>query len=197
MTKAAQGTQLTQRFEEALLYAAELHAEQRRKRSNIPYLAHLLAVTALVLADGGNEDEAIAALLHDAVEDQGGMETFKEIDQRFGSEGAHIVLEVSDSTEIPKPPWRARKEQYLTSLSDASPSAILVSLADKLNNARTILHDLEIEGEDVWERFNGGKDGTLWYYDELIQAFQRRESGWLLDELVRTVAEIHRLTDCK
>jgi (p)ppGpp synthase/HD superfamily hydrolase len=138
MTKTTQGTQLSNRFQEALLYAAKLHARQRRKRSNIPYLAHLLAVTALVLEDGGDEDEAIAALLHDAVEDQGGLKTLKEIDQKFGARVAHIVLEVSDSTEDPKPAWRERKEQYLASLSSASPSAIRVSLADKVHNARTI-----------------------------------------------------------
>lgn len=153
---------LTERFEAALVYAAHLHAEQRRKRSSVPYVAHLLGVTSLVLEDGGDEDEAIAALLHDAVEDQGGLETLQEIKQRFGSEVAEIVDALTDAYSEPKLPWKGRKQAYISSIRSASPSAIRVSLADKVYNARATLSDIRREGEAGWRRFNGGKEGTLW-----------------------------------
>ncbi|UCF28016.1 MAG: HD domain-containing protein, partial [Chloroflexota bacterium] len=130
---------LTDRFEEALIYAARLHAEQKRKRSSVPYFAHLLGVTSLVLEDGGEEDEAIAALLHDAVEDQGGVETLMDIRLKFGSEVADIVDALTDSYTDPKPPWRERKEAFIASIRTASPAVIRVSLADKVYNARATL----------------------------------------------------------
>jgi (p)ppGpp synthase/HD superfamily hydrolase len=184
---------LTDRFEEALIFAARLHTGQMRKRSNIPYIAHLLGVTSLVLEDGGTEDEAIAALLHDAVEDQGGLKTLEEIRLRFGELVADIVMAVSDSHTEPKPPWRERKEAYISSMREASPSAIRVSLADKVYNARSTLQDLRFEGETAWLKFNGGKDGTLWYYEQLIQAFEIHGSNPLLSELIRTVDQIRKL----
>jgi len=138
---------LTSRFENALVYAAQLHARQVRKRSNVPYIAHLLGVTSLVLEDGGQEDEAIAALLHDAVEDQGGIETLKEIQQKFGLEVADIVIGVTDAISDPKPPWRERKEAYIASIRTASPAVLRVSLADKVYNARATLRDIRREGE--------------------------------------------------
>jgi GTP pyrophosphokinase len=144
-----------------MVYAACLHAGQTRKRTDRPYIGHLLGVTALVLENGGDEDEAIAALLHDAVEDQGGVITLEAIRRKFGDRVARIVEGCTDSFTTPKPPWRQRKEDYLARLRTALPDVRLVSAADKLNNAREILRDYRTEGEAVWARFNGGKDGTL------------------------------------
>jgi GTP pyrophosphokinase len=185
---------LGERFERALLYAARLHEKQQRKRSEVPYIAHLLGVTALVLEDGGDEDEAIAALLHDAVEDQGGLDTLETIRVEFGERVAGIVLEVSDSYQQPKPPWRERKAAYITSLGESSPGAVRVSLADKVYNARSTLEDLRREGEAAWNKFNGGRDGTLWYYDELLKAFSLHGQNPLLSELERVVGQIRIMT---
>lgn len=191
---------LTVRFEEALVYAAQLHRFQTRKGTEIPYVSHLLAVTALVIQDGGDEDQAIAALLHDAVEDQGGRETLAEIHRRFGEQVARIVEHCTDAYEDPKPPWRARKESYLARLRQAPPEVQRVSLADKLHNARSILRDLRSGGPQVWERFRGGKEGTLWYYRSLVEIFTPAETqapirtnGYMAAELNRVYAEIVRL----
>jgi (p)ppGpp synthase/HD superfamily hydrolase len=132
---------LTSKFVEAVQYAAEKHATQTRKASDIPYLGHLLSVAGLVIEADGTETQAIAALLHDAAEDQGGEETLAEIREKFGADVATIVDECSDTFETPKPPWRQRKERYIRHLPDASDDAILVSLADKLDNARAMLRD--------------------------------------------------------
>ena len=185
---------LTERFEDALIYAARLHANQRRKRSSVPYLAHLLGVTSLVLEDGGGEDEAIAALLHDAVEDQGGLNTLAEIKRRYGGEVAEIVDGLTDAYSDPKPPWKERKQAYIASIRTANPAVIRVSLADKVYNARSTLRDIRREGEAGWEKFNGGKEGTLWYYRQLIQEFEHHGSRSLLSELIRIVSEIEILT---
>jgi (p)ppGpp synthase/HD superfamily hydrolase len=184
---------LTARFEEALVYAARLHAGQLRKGTEIPYVSHLLAVAGLVLENGGVEDEAIAALLHDAVEDQGGARTRDEIRRRFGENVAAIVDGCTDAETIPKPPWRERKERYVAHIAEAPASVRLVSASDKLHNARSILSDLRSCGDNVWGRFKGGKDGTLWYYRSLVEAFRSHGSSPLVDELTRTVAEIERL----
>jgi GTP pyrophosphokinase len=181
---------LTERFEDALVYANRLHAKQVRKRSQVPYFAHLLGVTSLVLEDGGGEDEAIAALLHDAVEDQGGLDTLEEIRQRYGTGVAEIVDAVTDAHTDPKPPWRARKEKYIASIRTASPQALRVSLADKVYNARATLRDIRREGESGWERFNSGKEGTLWYYRQLIKEFDKHGSRDLLQELIRIVDQL-------
>jgi GTP pyrophosphokinase len=186
---------LSERFEEALRLAAQLHAGQKRKESETPYLAHLLSVTALVLEAGGDEEVAIAALLHDAVEDQGGVETLEMIRRRFGPRVADIVDECTDSYTIPKPPWRERKDAYIAHLREATPEAKLVSLADKLHNARSILRDLRQDGGEIWEKFNGGKAGTLWYYRTLLEVFQASMSDPLVDELGRVVNDIRRLAD--
>lgn len=185
---------LTSRFEEALSYAFRLHSTQTRKGSGVPYVSHLLAVTALVLEYGGDEDQAIAALLHDAVEDQGGLPTLEQIRARFGPQVAEIVLACSDSLETPKPPWRERKERYLAHLPTHLPAARLVSLADKVHNARTILADYGRIGPEIWERFKGGKDGTLWYYRELARVFRATGSEPLIDELERLVGELENLS---
>lgn len=186
--KAGRG--LSTRFEDALSYATRLHSAQKRKNSNIPYVAHLLGVTALVLEDGGDEDEAIAALLHDAVEDQGGLEILEEIRNRYGERVAKIVDAVTDSYSTPKPPWRERKEQYIQSIGTASESAVRVSLADKVYNASSTLRDIHLEGEDGWSRFKGGKEGTLWYYRQLIDAFQKFGSNYMLRALEHIYAEL-------
>jgi (p)ppGpp synthase/HD superfamily hydrolase len=183
---------LTKRFEDALVYSNRLHAEQTRKRSQVPYIAHLLGVTSLVLEDGGGEDEAIAALLHDAVEDQGGLATLEEIRQRYGTSVAEIVIAVTDAYTDPKPPWRARKEKYIASIRTASPQALRVSLADKVYNARATLRDIQREGESAWERFNGGKVGMLWYYQQLIKEFSKHGSRSLLQELIRIVDQLEQ-----
>ena len=184
---------LTTRFEEALVYAARLHADQRRKASGAPYVSHLLGTAALVLEHGGDEDEAIAALLHDAIEDQGGAATREEIRRRFGDRVTEIVDGCTDSDTQPKPPWRERKEAYIAHLPHASESARLVSAADKLYNIRTILIDYRRVGERIWDRFSGGKDGTLWYYRALVDAFTASGTNPLTEELARVVTELERL----
>jgi (p)ppGpp synthase/HD superfamily hydrolase len=186
---------LTERFQAALSYATELHSIQVRKGSNVPYVSHLLSVTALVLEDGGNEDQAIAALLHDAIEDQArdGM-TRKEIRERFGEQVLSIVEACTDADTIPKPLWRERKERYIAHIRDMPDEAFKVSLADKLHNARSILADLRRVGEEVWERFNAGKEDTLRYYSEPVRAFDERAPGYMAAELGRTFSEIKRLS---
>jgi (p)ppGpp synthase/HD superfamily hydrolase len=186
---------LSPRFREALDYALELHAHQTRKGGKVPYISHLLSVTALVLEDGGAEDEAIAALLHDAVEDQGGKPTHEEIRRRFGEGVARIVDGCTDTDEIPKPPWRERKQSYIEHIRGATPEVRRVSLADKLHNARTILRDFRRSGNDVWDRFTGGKEGTLWYYRAILNAYGAGDGSYLLEELERVVAELERLAE--
>lgn len=181
------------RFDDALLLARDLHDEQLRKGTKTPYMAHLLAVTSLVLEDGGDEDEAIAALLHDAVEDQGGPATLRLIRARFGERVAAIVDACTDTDEDPKPPWRARKEAYVEHLATAERSALRVSLADKLHNARSIVFDLEAHGDEVWDRFSPPKSATLWYYDALAEAFIARDAGPMAIELRRTVDAMRSL----
>ena len=156
---------LAERFEEALTFATRLHATQTRKGGDIPYIAHLLGVTSIALEYGATEDQAIAALLHDAMEDQGGRPTLEKIREKFGPEVADIVEHCSDSDVDTKTgrkkPWRQRKKTYIENLSGAPPSVLLVSAADKLHNARTILADYRVLGDDLWPRFNGKKKGTL------------------------------------
>ena len=189
---------LTDRFKEALWYATDLHAEQFRKGSGVPYVAHLLGVVSLVLEYGGTEDEAIAALLHDAVEDQGGQDTRLLIAEKFGENVAQIVDGCTDSDSTPKPPWQERKESYIAHLKNTTPSVRLVSSCDKLYNARSILADYRMMGDAIWERFKGGKkDGTLWYYQELVLEFKKIGDHPVYDELERTVQEILRLVGSK
>jgi (p)ppGpp synthase/HD superfamily hydrolase len=185
--------ELGARFHEALVYAAQIHAAQRRKRTATPYIAHLLGVTSIVLEHGGDEDEAIGALLHDAVEDQGGQPRLDDIRRRFGPAVAEIVAGCTDSDTTPKPPWRPRKEAYLAHLPAASRSTQLVSAADKLYNVRSIVEDYRVCGETVWQRFSGGRDGSLWYYRAVFEAFDKLPGTPLLDQLRRAVEELERL----
>jgi (p)ppGpp synthase/HD superfamily hydrolase len=196
-TKEQRGKEETiirSRFEEALVFANRLHVNQTRKGTSTPYIAHLLAVTALVIENGGTEDEAIAALLHDAVEDQGGQETRDEIRRRFGNKVVSIVDGCTDTDQVSKPPWRERKEEYIARLrKESSDSVRLVSLADKVHNARTILADHSQTGDAVWARFKGGKEGTLWYYRSFVDAFRSFGSSPLLEELKQLVLNMERL----
>lgn len=186
----------TERFDEALRYAHELHRTQERKGGRgVPYVSHLMGVCSLVLEAGGDEDQAIAALLHDAMEDQGGLPTLEEIRRRFGDRVATIVDACTDAYDEPKPPWRPRKEAYLDRLPGEPPEALLVSLADKVHNARTILLDVRADGEGYLDNFTGGRVGTLWYYRALVEAFRSIEGfdSVLVDELDRVTAELERI----
>jgi GTP pyrophosphokinase len=184
---------LSDRFTDALGLACELHRMQVRKATQIPYIAHLLAVASIALEHGATEDEAIAAVLHDAVEDQGGAATATRIRERFGANVADIVVACSDTDVVPKPPWRERKEAYVAHARSAAPSVRLVSASDKLHNARSILSDYRELGETVWSRFSGGRDGTLWYYRSLVEAFASHGRSRLVVELDRVVTELEKL----
>jgi (p)ppGpp synthase/HD superfamily hydrolase len=187
---------LGQRFEEALVLAYRLHADQSRKGADTPYIAHCLAVASLVIENGGNEDEAIAALLHDVIEDQGGQKAREEIRRRFGRQVVEIIDGCTDTDQVPKPPWRKRKEDHIARLRKHSSASVrLVFLADKVHNAKTILADYLVVGETLWERFKGGKAGTLWYYRTLVEVFKTFGSSPLFRELDRLVSEIGRLSD--
>ncbi len=189
---------LTQRFTDALVYAADLHKAQPRKGTRIPYVSHLLQVAGIALERGADEDVAIAALLHDAVEDQGGPPRLEEIRGKFGDRVAGIVDACTDAAPLPgqkKPDWRPRKQAYLDRLKHHGPDALLVTAADKLHNARSILLDLREDGVAAFDKFTGGVDGTLWYYRELAGILTDRLPGPLTRELVRTVGEIERLVE--
>jgi len=186
---------LSERFEQAFLYASNLHRNQKRKGSSTPYLAHLLGAASLVLEDGGSEDEAIAALLHDAPEDQGGLEVLEEIRRRFGEQVAMIVDGCTDSYENPKPPWRLRKESFLERLAESAQGVQRVALADKVHNARSLLADLRRSGEKVWARFNGGKEGTLWYYRSLVEVYRGLPPTAMFASFEETVLKIEALAD--
>ncbi len=185
---------LSSKFSEALVYAASAHCDQLRKGTEIPYFAHILGVTSIALEFGATDTEAIAALLHDTVEDCGGAERLQDIRARYGNGVAKIVEGCTDTDQLPKPPWRERKERYISHLRDADASIRLVSAADKLHNATAILRDLRQHGDAVWTRFKGGKEGTLWYYRALVTTFRAHADHTnLTGELDRTVTELERL----
>jgi len=188
----------TERFECALIYAHQLHKDQPRKGTEVPYISHLLAVASLVIEIDGDEDEVIAALLHDGPEDQGGDKTLNEIREKFGDRVADIVAECSDTFEDPKPPWTERKEKYIQNLKNASKSALKVSCADKLHNARSILFDYKIIGEELWGRFTGGKEGTLWYYKTLVDTYKETLAPInLVNEISSVVDELLSLSNSR
>jgi (p)ppGpp synthase/HD superfamily hydrolase len=184
----ALGIQLQRAFQ----YAAEKHAGQTRKQSAVPYLSHLMAVASLVLEAGGDEEMAIAALLHDVVEDCGGMPRLREIRKRFGPRVARIVEGCTDSFGEPKPEWMERKKDYLREVKHADRETRLVSASDKLHNVRTILADYRQQGEAIWTRFSGKKEGTLWYYRALSDEYQRRYRNRITHELAIVVEELER-----
>jgi (p)ppGpp synthase/HD superfamily hydrolase len=188
---------LTWRFDTALQFASGLHHDQARKGGHIPYVAHLMSVCALVLESGGDEDQAIAALLHDAVEDRGGRSTLDTIRQMFGDRVATTVESCSDSMATnpdKKLPWQSRKDKYLEHLRSANADALIVSAADKLHNARAILADYRELGEGLWSRFNAPKQDQLWFYGEMINTLQQTAAPKsLVDELGLVVGELKRL----
>jgi (p)ppGpp synthase/HD superfamily hydrolase len=174
-------------FDDALAFASGLHRAQVRKGTPIPYVAHLLGVCSLVIEHGGTEDQAIAALLHDAVEDQGGSPRLVEIRGRYGDVVAEIVADCTDAWTDPKPPWHERKEAYLATLRSKHPRSLLVSLADKVHNAEAIVRDHRLLGDDLWCRFKGGREGTIWNYRSLSAIFDEAMPGALADQLARIV----------
>ena len=183
---------LTDRFDVAFNYAREAHATQLRKGTLTPYLAHLMGVASIVLDDGGTEDEAIAALLHDAAEDHGGRARLDDIRGRFGDAVARIVEDCTDSWEMPKRPWAERKSAYIEHARTLAPSSLRVSAADKVHNTYAILRDLRNIGEAVWERFNASADDVMAYYQALVRAYRHAGGGRLVDELERIVRGIER-----
>jgi len=191
-TQESDAPSLTLRFSEAVSFALRVHALQVRKGTAIPYICHPLAVASLVLEDGGDEEEAIAALLHDAVEDGGGRPVLEEIRHRFGDRVADIVWACSDTDQVPKPPWQERKRAYIRHVREASADVRRVSCADKLHNARSILKDYREIGDELWSRFNATRDQTFWYYRKLVEAFREAGGGRLTDELDRVVSALER-----
>ena len=197
MSEQTSTPKLTGQFSKALVYAELKHHNQVRKGGDIPYIGHLLSVAGLVINDGGSESQAIAALLHDGVEDSGGPATLDEITKNFGDDVARIVDECSDTDVEPKPPWRERKQAYIDHLADVGADTLLVSVADKLDNARSMLRDYHEHGSSLWERFTV-KDphDHLWYYRELLKAYCSRGcTSWMVDELDRVVKELKRLVE--
>ncbi len=187
-------TDLPSRFGQALAYADSAHAGQLRKGTTVPYIAHLLGVAALALEHGADEDEAIAALLHDTVEDCGGLDRLRDVRERFGPNVADIVMGCTDATEIPKPPWKERKQTYIHDLQAASPSVLLVVACDKLHNVRSLVLALQHQADDAWRIFKGGKNGTLWYYRAVYNVLaQRGVRPILLDDLKASIEEAHGL----
>ena len=180
------------RLQSAFRYAAEKHAGQTRKQTAVPYLSHLMAVASLVLEAGGDEDLAIAALLHDVVEDCGGMPRLREIRKEFGTWVAKIVEGCTDSFSEPKREWIERKKDNLRCVKHADAETRLVSASDKLHNVRTILAGYRQHGEAIWKRFSGKKEGTLWYYRALSDEYRRRNPNRNTRELEIAVAELER-----
>jgi (p)ppGpp synthase/HD superfamily hydrolase len=186
-------TDLSERFSDAFQCACRWHADQRRKVSGAPYVAHLLGVAGIVLDSGGSEDEAVAALLHDAVEDQGGAEARRKIERLFGAAVAQVVDECTDTDETPKPPWRERKEAFVARVPVMSASARLVTAADKLDNVRGLIQGYYEQGETLWTRFRGGRAGALWYHRAVADAICRAESTPLAQRLNREVTRLESL----
>ena len=184
---------LGDRFETALIMAHRLHRSQERKGSSVPYISHLMSVSALVLEEGGSEDEAIAALLHDAIEDQGGSGTRDLLKVTFGDRVCAIIEGCTESDVQPKPAWRERKERHLAQLVNAPPSVVRVTVADKLHNVRSLLADYDRMGEDIWERFGGGKVGTIWYYREMLVRLRSTIDSVSLRELAELVDRLEQL----
>ena len=188
----APNVDLSERFEDALAWASALHRRQARKAPAVPYVSHLLAGCSLVLEAGGDEDEAIAALLHDAVEDQGGAPRLHEIRSRYNDRVAQIVDGCTDAYESPKPAWQKRKQDFISSLDEATESVLLVVAADKLHNAQSTIDSLQAEGPSVWDRFRG-RERTLWYYRQVAEALERRGANNLTRRLRRAVDVLESL----
>ncbi|MGZ5394576.1 MAG: HD domain-containing protein [Mycobacterium sp.] len=197
MSEQTSTPKLTGQFSKALVYAELKHHNQVRKGGDIPYFGHLLSVAGLVINDDGSEEQAIAALLHDCVEDAGGPPTLDEIRKNFGGDVARIVDECSDTDVEPKPPWLERKAAYIQHLGEVGEDTLLVSVADKLDNARSMLRDYHEHGPTLWERFTAkNPNDHLWYYNGLLDAYRKRGlESWMVDELARVVEELRRLVE--
>lgn len=189
-----QTTKLTENYESALIFANRLHQKQIRKINGTPYFAHLLSVSALVLEDGGSETEAIAALLHDAIEDQGGTETEDLIRQKFGDQITDIVVGCSEQYVLPKPAWKERKQKYVDNLRHASPEICRVALADKLHNTISNIEEYHQHNVNIWQNFAEGKEGLVWFYRSIIDAVEETQySGFLSDKLARAILQLEKL----
>ena len=186
------GETLTKKLDHAFSYAHEVHDGQFKKGTSVPYLGHLMGVSSIVLGDGGSEDEAVAALLHDAAEDHGGRARLDDIRSRFGDEVARIVEDCTDSWDTPKPSWLARKQAYIQRARTLPSPSLRVSIADKVHNTYGILRDLRNIGEKVWERYDVSPDDVLAYYESLVRAYREAGGGRLVDELERIVRGIQR-----
>ncbi|HVZ21922.1 MAG TPA: HD domain-containing protein [Vicinamibacterales bacterium] len=184
--------QLSRRYDDALRYAHEVHASQTKKGTDVPYLAHLLGVSSIVLDDGGTEDEAIAALLHDAAEDHGGRARLDDIRARFGDAVAKIVEDCTDAWSEPKPPWKERKATYVEHAKTLAPPSLRVSAADKVHNTYGILRDLRNIGEEAWAAYEASADDVLAYYQGLVRSYREAGGGHLVEELERIVRGIER-----
>ena len=182
---------LTERFDQALVYTNGIHREHMRKGTSIPYMSHLMSVAALTLEHGGDEDQAIAALLHDAAEDCGGQKRLDDIRDKFGDDVADMVADCTDSWIEPKPKWRVRKEAYVASIATKPERSLLVTLADKTHNARAIISDLNDIGVELWNRFSAPREDGIWYYEALATALAERTNIQLVDELKRCTASMH------
>ena len=189
------GPQLTFKFKTALAYASSIHGGKLRKKTRIPDIGHILGVTAIALEYGANEAEAIAALLHDAVEDAGGKKRLRDIRNKFGPKVAGIVEGCTDSMAEAKPPWLERKKRYVAHVRKASISTKLVSAADKLQNVRSLLRNYREDGNRLWQRYASGKNGALWYYRALVRAFAGKRIKPLVQELDRVVSELEKLAN--
>jgi (p)ppGpp synthase/HD superfamily hydrolase len=183
---------LTNKLDFAFSYAHEVHARQFKKGTTVPYLGHLMGVSSIVLDDGGTEDEAVGALLHDAAEDHGGRARLEDIRSRFGDGVARIVEDCTDSWETPKPPWIVRKQAYIQHARKLPPPSLRVSVADKVHNTYGILRDLRTVGEEVWTRYEASADDVIAYYESLLRAYREAGGGRLVDELERIVRGIQR-----
>lgn len=185
----------TERFDRALLLASEVHRHQKRKGTSIPYVTHVMAVAALVGIHGGDEDQVIAGLLHDAIED--GIQDFPDIRERiqtaFGQRVLNIVEACTDADTHPKPPWKERKLAYLDHLKNAPDIGnLLVSLSDKVHNAQSIVNDLQSVGPEVWQRFSAPQHDSIWYYRSLAQIFEQRIPSTLTNEFSRLVSILEK-----
>lgn len=189
-------TKLTAKYESALIFANRLHQDQIRKINGTPYVSHLLSVSAFVLEDGGSEEEAIAALLHDAIEDQGGEKTGDLIREQFGDQVADIVEGCTEKQIHPQPSWKIKKQNYLDNLKNASPEVCRVALADKLHNAISNIEEFHQHGINIWSNFAEGEEGLIWFYDSIVKVIKETNySGLLLDRLKRTISELKTLSN--
>ncbi len=184
---------LNERIERALIFAASKHAGQTRKGSEVPYITHPVAVALLVHEHGGTENQVVAALLHDTVEDCGGLPVLEEIRERFGEAVADMVRAMTDSLDRERESWRERKQRALDTFTTVGASVRLVAVCDKLHNVRSILADYERIGAQIWERFRGGKEGSLWYYRSLLDALHSDGAPAPFTDLERAVVRLEAL----